>query len=116
MPCSLFTGMRYGLRDDISYLSPMSGRDIAVISNIVLGTPNVTGPPDEFALFGRGLERIAGKYAGRPHWGKMNWATAEDLAPVYPDFDRFKEVRAKLDPKGMFLNNYLRRVLGLGPN
>ncbi len=112
--CSLFTGVRYGARDDVSWMSQMTGRDIAVVSNIVLGTTEVAGPQDEFALFGRGLERIAGKYGGRPHWGKMNWATAADLRPQYPMFDRFVALRRELDPGGMFLNDYLRRVLGVG--
>ena len=87
--------------------------DIAVVSNIVLGTTSVAGPRAEFELFGKALERIARKYGGRPHWGKMNWAAAKDLRPVYPKFDDFKELREKLDPKGIFVNNYLRRIFGL---
>ena len=43
----------------------------------------------------------------------MNWAAAKDLRPVYPKFDDFKELREKLDPKGIFVNNYLRRIFGL---
>ena len=111
--CSLFTGMRYGKADNISWMSQFYQRNIAVISNIVLGTTEVAGPQDEFALFGKELERIASKYGGRPHWGKMNWATAADLRPQYPKFEEFKSMRDVLDPQGIFVNDYLRRVLGL---
>ena len=94
-------------------MSQFYQRQIAVVSNIVLGTFSVAGPQAEFALFGKALERIAGKYGGRPHWGKMNWAKASDLRPQYPKFDDFKAMRKDLDPNGIFVNNYLRRVLGL---
>ncbi len=34
------------------------------------------------------------------------------LAPRYPEWDRFQEARARLDPDGRFSNPYLDRVLG----
>lgn len=111
-PCALFTGVRYGKQDEM-WMSQMYGRDIAVVSTIVLGTATVAGPQAEFALYAKSLEKIAGKYGGRPHWGKMNWATVTDLQPQYPRFDAFVALRAAVDPNGMFLNRYLRRILGL---
>jgi FAD/FMN-containing dehydrogenase len=111
--CSLFTGIRYGRKDEISWMSPMYDTDICVLSNIVLGTTEISGPQDEFALFGKQLEKIAFKYGGRPHWGKMNYATSNDIQSVYPMLNKFKHVRDQLDPGNMFLNNYLRRVLGI---
>ncbi len=110
--CSLFTGLRYAKSDDI-WLSPMYNRDIAVLSMIVLGTATQSGPQRVVRLFDRGLEAIAAKYGGRPHWGKLNFATHADLKPVYPKFDAFRELRERMDPQGMFLNDYLRRVLGV---
>lgn len=111
--CNLFTGLRYAQKD-LNWMSPMYKRDIAVISNIVLGTSDVTGPPEIFQAFSRyGLENIATKYGGRPHWGKQNWANETVLRPVYPKFDDFLNMRMQLDPKNMFLNKYLKRVLGL---
>mmetsp|Transcript_23474 Transcript_23474/g.37842 ORF Transcript_23474/g.37842 Transcript_23474/m.37842 type:complete len:466 (+) Transcript_23474:15-1412(+) len=108
--CALFTGMRYAKQDDI-YLSPVFGRDIGVISMIVLGTPTQSGPPDVVSVFDKGLEQIAKKYSGRPHWGKLHFARRADLEPLYPRFQDFKAVREELDPNGMFLNDYLWRVL-----
>jgi L-gulonolactone oxidase len=97
-------------------MSPMYGRDIAVVSMIVMGTATASGPEDEFQLFAGQLEKLAGKYGGRPHWGKMNWAAANDLQPQYPKFGDFVRLRAELDPTDTFLNDYLRRVLLPGPD
>jgi L-gulonolactone oxidase len=52
------------------------------------------------------------EYDGRPHWGKRHYRTAADLAPAYPDWDRFQEVRERTDPGRLFRNDYLDRVLG----
>ena len=60
----------------------------------------------------RAVEAIMNDYAGRPHWGKRHFQTAETLAPLYPDWDRFQEIRAQFDPDGLFGNAYTDRVLG----
>ena len=46
----------------------------------------------------RAVEAIMDDYEGRPHWGKRHFQTAETLAPRYPRWDDFPEVRARLDP------------------
>ena len=58
------------------------------------------------------VERIVSSIGGRPHWGKLHYRTAEDLAPLYPRFGDFLTVRNRLDPDRRFGNDYLRRVLG----
>lgn len=58
------------------------------------------------------LERIMRARGGRPHWGKMHWRAAADLRDAYPRFDDFVDLRAKLDPRRVFTNRYLDRVLG----
>lgn len=58
------------------------------------------------------VEAIARSVEGRPHWGKLHYRSAEDLAPVYPRFADFTAVRDRLDPERRFSNDYLRRVLG----
>jgi L-gulono-1,4-lactone dehydrogenase len=68
------------------------------------------GAPHE-AYF-RGVEQIMDDYGGRPHWGKMHYQSAATLESRYPAWDRFAEVRARLDPDGVFRNPYLDRVLG----
>jgi FAD-linked oxidoreductase len=66
---------------------------------------------DPTAYF-EGVEEIMMRFGGRPHWGKMNFRTAANLAPVYPRFDDFVAVRNQLDPGRLFANQYLDRVLG----
>lgn len=60
----------------------------------------------------REAEAILAAHAGRPHWGKMNTRTADQLREVYPRFDDFVAVRDRLDPDRAFSNPYLARVLG----
>ena len=112
---ALFTNIRYIAGDDIT-LSPMNGRDSAVISMIVEGNQEHTGAPAEFALYAQGLENlVTGKYAARAHWGKQNWATETDIVANYGSdrVARFNELRETLDRADMFTNAYLReRVAG----
>ncbi|HEX5923935.1 MAG TPA: D-arabinono-1,4-lactone oxidase [Baekduia sp.] len=66
----------------------------------------------EFESFFRGFEEIMDSYGGRPHWGKRHYQSAATLCERYPQWDRFQAVRTRLDPDGVFANDYTRRVLG----
>lgn len=57
------------------------------------------------------LEKVFKEHGGRPHWGQFHTQKAEDLAQVYPRFNDFVQLRAELDPQGLFLNPYLEQVL-----
>lgn len=58
------------------------------------------------------VEEILRGYGGRPHWGKMHTMGASDLAGLYPHFDDFVAARERLDPRRLFGNPYLEKVLG----
>jgi FAD-linked oxidoreductase len=58
------------------------------------------------------VEDIFRRYEGRPHWGKRHTRTAGELAQIYPAYERFRQLRAKLDPQGKFLNRYLKSLFG----
>jgi len=60
----------------------------------------------------RAVESIMDDLGGRPHWGKRHFQTAATLRPRYPEWDRFQAVRARLDPQGLFANDWTERVLG----
>jgi FAD/FMN-containing dehydrogenase len=66
----------------------------------------------EYESYFRGVEAIMNDYGGRPHWGKRHYQSAATLAARYPEWERFAEIRARLDPEGRFENDYTRRVLG----
>jgi len=66
----------------------------------------------QYQQYFEAVEDIMDDYGGRPHWGKLHFQTAETLAGRYPEWERFQAVRRRLDPRGMFSNAYLDRVLG----
>jgi FAD-linked oxidoreductase len=66
----------------------------------------------EYETYFRGVEGIMDDYGGRPHWGKRHYLSAATLAPRYPEWERFTEIRARFDPEGRYENDYTRRVLG----
>ena len=90
--------------DDIA-LSTSSGRDSMYLAF------HMNAQTDHTAYF-KGVEDILRGYDGRPHWGKVNTRTAEDLAPAYPRWAEFQAVRDRLDPDRLFTNTYLNRILG----
>ncbi|SEH13837.1 D-arabinono-1,4-lactone oxidase [Thermoleophilum album] len=57
-------------------------------------------------------EEVMRPLGGRPHWGKLHYREANELAQLYPGWTRFQALRARFDPTGKFENAYLRRVLG----
>ena len=58
------------------------------------------------------VEAVFRNHRGRPHWGKLHTMSARELAPLYPKWDEFQRVRKQLDPKGVFANEFVTRVLG----
>lgn len=60
----------------------------------------------------RAVEQIMADYDGRPHWGKRHFQSSKTLERLYPRWDDFRQVRARLDPAGRFRNPYTDRVLG----
>jgi L-gulono-1,4-lactone dehydrogenase len=96
--------VRFAAADD-ALLSTANGRDTCYIA-----IHQYTGM--EFETYFRAVEAIMDEYAGRPHWGKRHYQTADTLRERYPDWDRFAAVRGRLDPDRVFVNDYTRRVLG----
>ncbi len=86
-------------------LSMAYGRETCFIAvHVFRGMP--------YERYFRGVEAIMRDYGGRPHWGKLHFQEASTLAPLYPEWELFQRMRARMDPQGLFLNPYLERVLG----
>ncbi|WP_077058189.1 D-arabinono-1,4-lactone oxidase [Streptomyces sp. MP131-18] len=96
--------VRFAPADDL-WLSTAYGRDTAYIA-----VHQYHRLPHE--RYFRAVAAIADAVGGRPHWGKLHWLTAAELAGRYPRFEDFRRVRAASDPDGTFANSYLDRVLG----
>lgn len=92
------------------------GADNAMISNAqnrptmtVALLQNNTMP---FKEYFDDIQPIFWEFDGRPHWGKKHTHKAADLAPLYPEWDRFHQIRRQMDPDGIFMNDYLRELFG----
>jgi L-gulono-1,4-lactone dehydrogenase len=96
--------MRVAAGDD-ALLSPSQGRDTAYIA-----VHQYRGM--EWRHYFEAVEEIMRDYGGRPHWGKRHFQTAATLAPLYPEWERFRAARDELDPDRVFANEYANRVLG----
>jgi FAD/FMN-containing dehydrogenase len=57
------------------------------------------------------LEPVFRDYGGRPHWAKKHTLRAEDLRPLYPKWDDFMMLRRRIDPQGVFLTPYFKKLL-----
>ena len=91
--------------DDVA-LSTSYGRESAYIAvHMYKGMP--------YERYFRLVEAIVAPLEGRPHWGKIHFLSANELAPRYERFTEFIELRERLDPQRRFVNDYVERVLGL---
>lgn len=96
--------VRFAAADDL-WLSTAFGRETA---HIAVHRYHHETPTEYFAA----VESIFREYGGRPHWGKMHTQDAASLSGLYPRFDDFLALRDRFDPRRLFTNPYLDRVLG----
>jgi L-gulonolactone oxidase len=91
---------------DDALLSTAAGRDSGFVAvHMYKGM--------EWEPYFRAVEAVMDDLGGRPHWGKRHFQTAATLRKHYPEWDRFQEVRRRLDPEGRFANAWTDRVLGV---
>jgi L-gulono-1,4-lactone dehydrogenase len=90
---------------DDAFLSTAFGRDSGFVAvHMYKGM--------EWEPYFRAVEAVMDDLGGRPHWGKRHFQTAATLRKRYPEWERFQQVRARLDPQGRFANAWTDRVLG----
>jgi len=96
--------VRFTAPDDIP-LSTAYGRESAYIAvHVFKGM--------EHEPFMRDVEDILRDHDARPHWGKLHFREADELARLYPRWNDFISMRNRLDPDRTFRNEYTRRVFG----
>lgn len=97
------------VKNDDIWLSPSYQRDSAYIAfHMYQGMP--------YEQYFQDMEKIMRKYEGRPHWGKMHTLGLEELVDLYPKLSDFLTIREQLDPKGIFLNDYLSNLFSIEKN
>ncbi len=94
--------VRFIAADDL-LLSPFSGAPKAAISV----TTHISSDHRPLLL---DFEEILRGHGGVPHWGKNHSMDFERAAAAHPGHERFRELRAALDPSDTFLNHHLRAL------
>jgi L-gulono-1,4-lactone dehydrogenase len=89
-----------------AWLSPAYQREVALIG---IRAPDQASHQEYFSALWSVLDR----FSARPHWGKLHDKTADQLRLLYPRFDDFVALRSRVDPRGMLMNRYLDRLLGV---
>jgi len=88
---------------DEAWMSPNYQRDNLVVS--------ISGEPgQDYWPYLRACDSLFSEYQGRPHWGKIHFMTADRVARLFPRFPDFVDLRRRLDPKGIFLNDHTRAL------
>jgi len=59
------------------------------------------------------LETILIELGGRPHWGKFFTIERQNFAQLYPKWSDFLELRQKMDPNGVFQNEWTKKIFSL---
>ena len=90
-----------------SALSMASGRKTCYIG-IIAYKPY--GKTIDFGSYFEDVHHIFAAHQGRPHWAKVTYYSKDQLSNLYPDYNKFTELRKQLDPDGMFMNEYLERL------
>ncbi|KAJ3572787.1 hypothetical protein NP233_g2855 [Leucocoprinus birnbaumii] len=97
--------VRFSAADDI-WLSPSNGQLTCWIGLIQYKPYGLNVPYQ--SLFGN-FEAIVARHQGRPHWAKAHKLRPDDLRRLYPRFDDFLQVLERVDPNGVFRNEYVQR-------
>jgi len=58
----------------------------------------------------RACEAVFQRYGGRPHWGKVNYLSGDELADLHPHWQDWWQARDRADPDGIFLNRYMQSL------
>ncbi|WP_227429378.1 D-arabinono-1,4-lactone oxidase [Psychrobacter sp. I-STPA6b] len=85
---------------ETGFLSPTQGNDSVVLSfHVYKGI-------DSEPFFNWVKEQMA-QWQGRPHWGKVNKLSHQELLDLYPDLPKFLALRQQYDPHNVFINEWL---------
>ena len=93
---------------DQLWMSPQHGQDTMAVHFTWL--PDLAAVEPVLAA----VETALDPFEARPHWGKLFLADAAAMARRYPRLPDFAGLAGRLDPRGVFINAWLRRHV-LGP-
>lgn len=70
------------------------------------------GLPVPYRKYQGRFAEICAAHGGRPHWAKEHNLTPKGIEALYPRFDEFRDVLARVDPEGIMRSEYVRRHIG----
>lgn len=94
------------LKKDNIWLSNACDEDIVTMGCVCRNAPTA----NDYEAFDV-IEDVFLKYNGKPHWAKRFKVKHKELSQMYPKWKQFEALRKELDPKGKFLNGYLKELL-----
>ncbi|TXT15992.1 hypothetical protein VHUM_00495 [Vanrija humicola] len=97
--------IRWSAADDI-WLSPSQGRETVWIGLVTFRPYGLAVP---YRVFQNRFAQICAAHGGRPHWAKEHDLTPKGVEALYPKFEDFKRVVARVDPDGVLRSEYTRR-------
>jgi D-arabinono-1,4-lactone oxidase len=92
---------------DLAYLSPARDGPVLYIG-VIMYRPYCT--PTKYREYFSAYELLMREFHGKPHWAKQHWLKAPEVRAVFGDgMQKWLAVRERVDPKGMFVNAFVRR-------
>ncbi|EPY23514.1 L-gulonolactone oxidase [Strigomonas culicis] len=99
---------------DETLLSPAAGRQTCWVG-VVMYRPLGREAPDTIRCYNRFCELMTAM-GGRPHWAKYyQWGEKEMERAYGENWSAFLRLRAELDPKDIFVNEWFNNLLSLTP-
>lgn len=84
--------------------------------NATLFRPYGVDPPCR-ARYYQAFEWLMKDLGGRPHWAKnFGFLTRQEVQAMYPELDQWQRIRNEVDPDGMFVGDWHRRLLLPSPD
>ena len=96
--------IRFVAADD-TMLSPTYRRAACYIGAYTFGAQFADPYFDAFEGYMKSL-------GARGHWGKFITLSPDEARAQYPELDRFREIRRRMDPNNLFLNAFLTPIFG----
>ena len=101
----------------ISMSSPLNGQADTAEDWYAVSFITYVEPRDAFFAAARLLALSTIRlFDARLHWGKYFPVSVNEIEPVYPQLERFREICGQVDKHGVFRNEFVDRVLGFGVN
>ena len=96
------------------YLDNTNPNGPTLYLNATLYRPYGCDPPCRKRYY-EAFEWLMKEMGGRPHWAKnFSTVTKEDLSAMYPDLGEWIRIRNEVDPEGLFVGDWHRRLLLTG--